>query len=90
MNATITVDDVKNTINISNKTDNYMFMKNLRGIAAYWKSELSKLMAKIRRLGPPTFFMSLSANDINWVDNQKFISPMLSNEDLRKCLLQKK
>lgn len=65
MNATITVDDVKNAINISNKTDNYMIMKNLRGTAAYRKSELSKLMAKIRSLDPPTFFMSLSANDIN-------------------------
>lgn len=59
-------------------------MKNLRGTAAYWKSELSKLMAKIRSLGPPTFFMSLSANDINWVDNIKFISPTPSNEDIEK------
>ena len=59
------------------------------------KNELSKRIAKIRTLGPPTFFMSLSADDINWTDNLKLLNPSMSDEDLQhmsyrdKCKLLK-
>ena len=81
-NSSLQVQDVTNAHSITLKTDNYMFMKQLRGTAAYWKNELSKLIAKIRTLGAPTFFMSLSANDMHWFDNFKFINPGLSDDDI--------
>lgn len=34
----------------------YMFMRNFRGTAAYWKDQLLDLLARINTLGPPTFF----------------------------------
>ena len=83
-NLPVRVDDVSSAHTITTKTDSYSFMKQLRGTAAYWKNELSKLLAKLRTLGPPTFFMSLSANDMHWMDNFQFIDPSLSEEDISK------
>ena len=46
--------------------NSYMFMKSIRGTAAYWKNCLLDLLAMIRSLGPPTIFMTLSADDMHW------------------------
>ena len=43
-------------------------MKDIRGTQAYWNSVKIKLFAMFRTLGPPTFFITLSADDNNWVD----------------------
>ena len=43
-----------------------MFMKNIRGTPAYWKDQLLDLLARINTLGPPTFFLTLTANDMHW------------------------
>jgi hypothetical protein len=43
-------------------------MRNIRGTAAYWADAKSDVFAMIRALGPPTFFMTLSADDTNWDD----------------------
>ncbi len=43
--------------------NSYAFMKNIRGTAAYWRDWLSKLLAKVNTLGPPTWFLTLSAAD---------------------------
>ncbi|MCG8079346.1 MAG: AAA family ATPase, partial [Candidatus Thiodiazotropha taylori] len=94
-NDPINVNDVRNVHTIDVKTDNYMFMRNLRGTAAYWRSELFKLIAKIRTFGPPTFFLSLSANDMHWYDNFKFIDPAMTDSDIdamtymQKCTIIK-
>ena len=44
------------------------FMRNIRGSAAYWKRAKLDLFAMFRTLGPPTFFLTLSADDMNWTD----------------------
>ena len=44
----------------------YKFMKNIRGSPAYWQSELYDVMAMLRSLGIPTFFLTLSAADLHW------------------------
>ena len=44
----------------------YMFMKNIRGTAAYWADILGNLLATVRCLGPPILFVTLSADDNNW------------------------
>ena len=46
----------------------YGFMKNIRGSPAYWNSAKLDLNAMIKELGPPTWFLTLSANDMNWPD----------------------
>ena len=43
-------------------------MRDIRGIQAYWNSVKIQLFAMFRTLGPPTFFVTLSADDNNWVD----------------------
>ena len=46
----------------------YSFMRDIRGTQAYWNSVKIQLFAMFRTLGPPTFFVTLSADDNNWVD----------------------
>ncbi len=51
-------------------------MKN----AAYWKVQLLDLLAKMNTLGPPTFFITLTANDCHWPELFKLINPNLTPE----------
>jgi hypothetical protein len=51
--------------------DVHLIMQNLRGSAAYWRSALNNLIAQIRCLGPPTYFVTFSCNDLNWKDMRK-------------------
>ena len=53
--------------------NSYMFTKQIRGTAAYWKSALLRLLAMVKTLGTPTFFVTLSCND-NWPELQAFIA----------------
>ena len=46
--------------------NSYMFMKNIRGTVAYFKNCLHDLLAMVRTLGPPTLFITLSADDLHW------------------------
>ena len=43
-------------------------MHSMRGTIAYWKSTKLDLLAMFRTLGPPTFFITLTADDMNWPD----------------------
>ncbi len=58
-------------------SNSYMFMKNIRGTAAYWKDQLLDLLAKINTLGPPSFFITLTAN---WPELFVLINPTLTPE----------
>ena len=44
----------------------YKFLKNIHGSPAYWQSELYDVLAMLRSLGIPTFFLTLSAADLHW------------------------
>ena len=46
--------------------NSYMFMKNIRGTVAYFRNALYDLLDMFRSLGPPTLFMTLSADDLHW------------------------
>ena len=48
--------------------NSYAFMRNIRGSSAYWNKAKLDLFAMFRTLGPPTFFITLSADDMNWFD----------------------
>lgn len=51
--------------------DMHVNMKCLRGYASYWDAAKSDLLAMIRQLGAPSWFITLSANDENWEDLMK-------------------
>ena len=44
----------------------YKFLKNVRGSPSYWQSELYDVLAMLRKLGIPTWFLTLSAADLHW------------------------
>ena len=46
--------------------NSYMFMKKIRGTIAYYRNSLNDLLAMLRSLGPPTLFVTLSADDLHW------------------------
>ena len=48
--------------------DLHVYMKNLRGYSSYWNTAKSDLLAMIKHLGSPSWFITLSANDLNWID----------------------
>lgn len=56
-----------------NRPDNlveniHLNMRNMRGSNAYWQSACSNLIAMVKNLGAPTWFLTLSCNDLNWDD----------------------
>ncbi|XP_066268348.1 uncharacterized protein [Branchiostoma lanceolatum] len=60
---------VKNAANMASlfRTDSaYKFLKNVRGSPAYWQRVLYDLLAMVRQLGTPTWFLTLSAADMHW------------------------
>lgn len=62
-----TAEDVRaRSSNDENTLNSYMFMKNIRGTVAYFRNALYDLFAMFRCLGPPTLFMTLSADDLHW------------------------
>lgn len=67
--------------------DSYMFAKKIRGTAAYWKNKLVNLLAMIKCLGPPTIFLTLSANDNHWPELAMMYTG-LSYEDLQDINMQ--
>ena len=46
----------------------YKFLRNVRGSPAYWQHELYELLAMLRTFGIPTWFVTLSAADLHWVE----------------------
>ena len=66
-NIPVTAGHVKNLHNNSDLLENsYMFMKNIKGTVAYFRNMLYNLLATFRCLGPPTLFITLSADDLHW------------------------
>ena len=57
----------KETINGLVANDNaFNFMNNLKGTPAYWKRFLLEVLAMVKQLGLPTYFMTLSCADLRW------------------------
>lgn len=46
----------------------YAFVQPIRCSFAFWQKHFGELMARFAMLGPPVFFVTLSANDIGWPD----------------------
>ena len=59
------------------------FMHNMRGTIAYWQRTKLDLLSMFRTLGPPTFFITLTADDMNWPD-LLYVLAKRSGMDIKK------
>lgn len=60
--------------------NSYMFMKNIRGTVAYFRFQLYNLLAMFKALGPPSIFMTLSADDLHWPELSMAINDVSFDE----------
>ena len=51
-------------------------MKNILGSPAYWKTFLFDVVAMIKQLGPPTWWMTFSCADLRWNEIYKILSKL--------------
>ena len=58
----------------------YFFMKNIPGSPAYWKTFLFDVVAMIKQLGPPTWWMTFSCADLRWNEIYKILSKLKGKE----------
>ena len=56
--------------------DAFNFMNTLKGTPAYWKRFLFEVLAMVKQLGLPTFFMTLSCADLHWNELVEIISKL--------------
>lgn len=61
--------------------DIHTYLKNMRGTGAYWNTALYELLDIIKNLGPPHYFVTLSCNDLNWIDMKKALLIADGNPD---------
>ena len=48
-------------------------LRQIRGSANYWNSRRNELRTMVRCLGPPTFFITLSAAEYDWEDMREML-----------------
>ena len=60
--------------------DAYNFMNQLKGTPAYWKRFLLEVLAMVKQLGLPTYFMTLSCADLRWNELVDIIQKMKGEE----------
>ena len=54
----------------------YSFMNTIKGTPAYWKKFLLEVLAMVRQLGLPMFFMTLSCADLRWIELPMIMSKL--------------
>ena len=54
----------------------YSFMSTIKGTPAYWKKILFEVLAMVKQIGLPTFFMTLSCVDLQWLELPSIISKL--------------
>ena len=58
----------------------YYFMKNIPGSPAYWKNFLLDVVAMIKQLDPPAWWMTFSCADLCWKEIYKILSKLKGYE----------
>ena len=58
----------------------YYFMKNIPGSPAYWKNFLFDVVAMIKQLGPPAWWITFSCADLHWKEIYKILSKLKGHE----------
>ena len=76
------------------RDDAYRLLKNVRGSPAYFQAVQYDVLAMIRQLGLPTWFLTLSAADMQWPDVIQTIArqygTILSDEDVKTMPFEEK
>ena len=54
----------------------YSFMSSIKGTPAYWKNYLFEVLAMVKQVGIPTFFMTLTCADLRWNELVEIISKL--------------
>ena len=66
----------------------YSFMSDIKGTPAYWKKFLFEVLAMVKQLGLPTYFMTLSCADLRWNELPTIISRLngmnMSEEEIKQ------
>ena len=68
---TLTASSIKDQnvlLQMIQRDDAYRFLKNVRGSPAFFQRVMYDVLAMIRQLGLPTWFLTLSAADMQWPD----------------------
>ena len=72
----------------------FTFMNCIKGTPAYWKKFLFDVLAMVKQLGIPTFFMTLSSADLKWNELISIINKLnkqgLSEEDIKNFAYHKR
>ena len=58
------------------KDEGFNFMNPIKGTPAYWKRFLFEVLAMVKQLGLPTYFMTLSCADLRWYELLSIISKL--------------
>ena len=56
-----------------NNDECYKVLSKIRSSPAYWESKKKQLLAMIRQLGKPTFFITVSAAEHSWPELLKML-----------------
>ena len=85
----------KDTVNkLVHSEHAYKFLRQVRGSPAYWQHELYELLAMLRCLGIPTWFLTLSAADLHWVEMLETIAIHkglpLTRKDIKKLSIKER
>lgn len=62
--------------------DGFRMLKNIRSSPAYWEDKKKNLLAMIRQLGVPTFFLTLSANETKWPELLVLLNKLAHNKNI--------
>ena len=67
--------------------DAFLFISLIKGKSAYWKQLLYDVLAMVKQLGVPTYFLILSSANLRWEELpyivNKFNNLGLSEEELK-------
>ena len=72
----------------------YKFLRNIQRSPPYWQHELYDVLAMLRSLGIPTWFLTLSAADLHWPEMIQAVAIQfcrnLSRTDVMKMSIQER
>ena len=58
----------------------YLFMRNIPGSPSYWQRFLFEVLAMIKQLGPPMWWLTLSYADLRWKELYEILSKLQGKE----------
>jgi len=76
------VRNIESIRNLLEHDDGYAVFKNLRSSPSYWKQQTKKVLAMVRQLGKPAFFITLSAAETKWTELIQMLIKIHRNEDI--------